>query len=221
MTKIVKLLAIALLFSLPLINTSAFSLPSTSINVGDPVYIENIDPEKFYAVFLPFKEPTNGEACASMSGEELTENNNLSDYGTCFVNDAGIFTIIEISEPFSSSYEDLVKVEGIIQETTVAVSENGEVYDNNENEEVITNLEQFIKDAEEEIKVILSSLTDTEESSESSSSEESVLGARTTNILGVMIDNYLVIALSILLSISLLVLLYVLKKDWNDHTDKK
>ena len=107
--KIKKIFSFLTVLTLLLPRAFAFTLPETEINIEFPVYINEIDLTKYYAVFLPFEEPTNGEVCATVSGEELAENNNLKKYGTCFVNDEGTFTIVEISEPFSSSYEDLVE----------------------------------------------------------------------------------------------------------------
>lgn len=216
--KFLKVILLSLIISFAGSVSLAFTIPQTTLNIGDPVYIENTDPEKFYAVFLPFVPPTDGEVCASMSGEELGVNNNLRAYGTCFINDAGVFTLVEISDPFSSSYEDLVENESILQEATITL--NG-TRDGLENKDVITNLEQFIIDAEEDIKSILSSLTETNQSTESTSSEESILGARSTNILAIMFDNYIIIALPILLALSSALLIYILKKDWKLPKDKR
>jgi len=220
MKNILKIITLIIAVNLATKSTSAFTLPENNLNVGAPVYIENTEVEKYYAIFLPFSEPTNGEVCASISGEELVENNNLRDYGTCFINDAGVFTVVEIMEPFSSSYEDLIENNGIIQDEIITLNKEGEV-PIKENEEVITDLEQFIEDAEEEINNILSSLTEIDETSESTSSEESVLGARTSNILAILVDNYLVITLTILLILSAILFIYIVKHDWDGKKDKK
>lgn len=220
MKNILKIITLIIAANLANNPTQAFTIPESNLYVGAPVYIENTEPEKYYAIFLPFKEPTNGEVCASISGEELAENNNMRDYGTCFINDAGVFTVIEIIEPFSSSYEDLVENNGIIQEEIITLNKEGEV-PITENEEVITDLEQFIEDAEEEIKNILSGLTETDESSESTSSEESVLGAKTSNILAILMENFLVVTLTTLLILSTVLFIYIMKKDWGENKDRK
>ena len=204
----------------------AFNLPANEIKVGDPVYIEDTDIEKHYAVFLPFEEPTDGQVCASFSGEEIEQNNNLKDYGTCFINDEGVFTIVEIEEPFSSSYEDLQFNEKIIQEGKVTLVNNPDVVssesidileDRKESTEaIITDLSSFIREAQDEIKRILSGLVDTPESTEATSSAEmassSVLGARSFNLLGLVRENYLIFVMIVLISVSTTILIILIKK---------
>lgn len=208
----------------------AFSLPKKEIKIGDPVYVEEIDPLKYYAVFLPFSEPTNGQVCAGMSGEELVENNNLKDYGTCFINDPGDFTIVEIVEPFSSSYKDLEEKGLILQKEIIAVRDQllgdvSEVLESEESSEsqdgseileadsggIITDLNNFIQDAQNEIDRILASLVDTPESSEATSSE-SVLGAKTFNILELIKSHYLVLIILIQIFVSLILLTFLIKE---------
>ena len=230
MSKTIK----TIIFSLALTTLANFSLafvlPVNEIKIGDPVYIEETDILKNYAVFLPFEEPTNGEVCASISGEELSENNNLKDYGTCFINDPGIFTIVEIQESFSSSYEELKNNEEILQEEIVTLSDDflslinenvettesveevgGVLSESSGSEGIINDLESFIQEAQEEISKILASLTDTPESSESTSEENLVLGARTLNILALLKENYLIVILLILIFVSIAILIFLVK----------
>lgn len=218
-------------------NLWAFSLFSTQVKIGDQVYVENMDPLKYYAVFLPFSEPTNGQVCASMSGEELVENNNLKDYGTCFINDPGDFTIVEIEEPFSSSYEDLDEKGLILQKEIITVStpmlgdvsgvsESSESYDGSEVSDVepggiITDLNNFIQDAQNEIDRILASLTDTPESTEATSSEESVLGAKTFNVLEIIKSHYLLIVVLIQILVSAILLTFLIKELKNKSNHRK
>lgn len=235
MSKIIKpiIFSIALTF---LANFSlAFVLPVNEIKIGDPVYTEEIDVLKNYAVFLPFEEPTNGQVCASISGEELFENSNLKDYGTCFINDPGIFTIVEIEEPFSSSYEELKNNEMILQEETVTLSEDfvslvKESTDeaetilsqSSDSESIITDLGSFIQEAQDEITKILANLTDTAESSETTTSDENlVLGARTFNLLSLLKENYLFVTLLILIFVSTTILVFLIKDIKEKPTDKK
>lgn len=230
---------ITIIFSLALTTLANFSLafvlPINEIKIGDPVYIEQTDILKNYAVFLPFEEPTNGQVCASISGEELSENNNLKDYGTCFINDSGIFTIVEIEEPFSSSYEELETNEEILQEENITLSQDfestvkestegidGVLSESSDSEGVITDLGSFIQEAQDEITRILASLTDTIESSETTSSEgDLVLGARTLNILALLKENYLFATLLILISISTTILIFLIKDTKEKPKDKK
>ena len=179
--------------------------------------------------------------CASISGEELLEKNNLKDYGTCFINDPGIFTIVEIQEPFSSSYEELKNNEEILQEETVKLSKDfvgivnesiettesteeveGVLSESSDSEGVITDLGSFIQEAQDEITRILASLTDTEESSEATTSEDNlVLGARTFNTLALLKENYLFATLLILISISTTILIFLIKDTKEKPEDKK
>lgn len=224
-----------IIFSLALTTLANFSLafvlPANEIKIGDPVYIEETDTLKNYAVFLPFEEPTKGQVCASISGEELSENNNLKDYGTCFINDSGIFTIVEIEEPFSSSYEELKNNEEILQEDTVALSNDfesmvkqsteeieGVLSESSDSEGIISDLGSFIQEAQDEISRILASLTDTQESSETTESQ--VLGLRTFNIMNLLQENHLVIILIILIAISTTILISLIKKI-KDTKEKK
>lgn len=229
MGKIIKTITILIALKLITQNSWAFTLPSTEIKIGDPVYIEEVDILKHYAVFLPFEEPTNGEVCASMSGEELFENNNLKDFGTCFINDPGIFTIVEIEEPFSSNYTELEENEQIIQKENVTVSLilEGSVSESTDSEntlgggdEIISDLNSFIQEAQEEIERILGNLLDTKESSESTTSElasgETVLGAKTFNILEILKENYLLAILIILIAVSTLLLIVLVRKTDKD-----
>ncbi len=234
MRKIIK----TVIFSLALTTLANFSLafvlPINEIKIGDPVYIEQTDILKNYAVFLPFDEPTNGQVCASISGEELFENSNLKDYGTCFINDPGIFTIVEIQEPFSSSYEELKNNEEILQKETITLSNHFisvvkestdeiETFlsESSDSEGVIKDLGIFIQEAQDEISRILASLTDTPESSESTSEENLVLGARTFNLLNIIKENYLIITLVILISISSIILIFLIKDIKGTNKDKK
>ena len=231
MSKIIK----PIIFSLALTTLANFSLafflPVNEIKIGDPVYIEETDVLKHYAVFLPFEEPTNGQVCASVSGEELFENNNLKNYGTCFINDPGIFTVVEMEGPFSSSYEELKNNEEILQEETVTLSNDFEILirestdeedtvlsESSDSEGIISDLGSFIQEAQDEISRILASLTDTQESSETTESQ--VLGLRTFNIMNLLQENHLVIILIILIAISTTILISLIKKI-KDTKEKK
>ena len=234
MSKIIK----PIIFSLALTTLANFSLafflPVNEIKIGDPVYIEETDVLKHYAVFLPFEEPTNGQVCASVSGEELFENNNLKNYGTCFINDPGIFTVVEMEGPFSSSYEELKNNEEILQEETVTLSNDFEILirestdeedtilsESTNSEGVIQDLSSFIQEAQDEISRILANLTDTTESTETTTSENLVLGARTFNLLSLLKENYLFVTLLILISISTTILVFLIKDTKEKPKDKK
>lgn len=203
-----KVLLFILALSLIHSHAHAFILYQEEVSIGEPVYIGDANEEMYYAVFLPFEEPTNGQVCASMTGEEILEDNNLRNYGTCFINDEGTFTVVELSEPFSSSYEDLLENDEIIQE------------------------ESIILLPPEENKGILSILgleleKETSGSTETSSSEGSVLGKyvlgpKTKSFLITVRDNYLP-GMLILLTLFTLVLGWLIlnKEDKKPKKKKK
>ena len=218
MKNIVKALLITTILFLVHHQAMAFYLPERYLRLGSPIYIEEVNEEKFYAVFLPFEDPTSGEVCAIMTGEELIEDNNLKNYGTCFINDEGTFTLIEIEEPFSSSYKSLLENEEIIQEGKITLVS----LDPEENSaEVVTDLDKFIQSAEDEIDRILSDLDELKESTESTSSETSILGSRTTNILVLISENPTLSSLLFLLIITITLLVFVILKKWDKKKRKK
>ena len=218
MKNVIKALLITATLFLAHYQARAFYLPERYLRLGSPIYIEEADEEKFYAVFLPFEDPTTGEACAIMTGEELVEDNNLKNYGTCFINDEGTFTLVEVEEPFSSSYESLMESEKIIQEGKITLVS----LDPEENSaEVVTDLDKFIQSAEDEIDRILSDLDELKESTESTSSETSILGSRTTNILVLISENPTLSSLLFLLIITTTLLIFVIVKKWDKKKKKK
>ncbi len=103
------------------IRVQALDLPAEVVDVGAPVYLDNVNPNHYFAVFLPKDYPANGDPCAAMSGEELIVDNNLQHYGTCFVNDPGVFSILELKEPLHSSYSDAKNSDYFVAEKTVEV----------------------------------------------------------------------------------------------------
>lgn len=212
MKKVIKILLVTAVLFFFHHQVKAFYLPERYLRLGSPIYIEEINEKNYYAVFLPFEDPTAGDVCAIMTGEELLEDNNLKNYGTCFINDEGTFTLVEIEEPFSSSYESLVESEKIIQEEKITlVSLDPE----ESSAEVVKDLDKFIQSAEDEIDRILSEFDEIKESTESTSSDTSILGSRTTNILGLVAENPTLASLIFLLIITLTLLVFVVVKKWD------
>jgi hypothetical protein len=218
MSKTLKLVLFSFLTFFLIQGAGAFEIPNKFLSIGSPIFIENFDEEKYYAVFLPFSEPTNGDVCSNMSGKELAEDNDLRNYGTCFINDEGTFTVVEIEEPFSSSYTSLLENDGILQEQKVTMI----ALDTGESDEgVVTDLDQFIQSAETEIDRILGNLTGTSESTESTSSEESILGSRNIDMLALIKGNLLLFSLLVLNLVTLIILIFVISKKWDGPNSKK
>src|SRR3989344_1730303 len=79
------------------------------MKVGSTVMLNDIAPGRYYIVFNPDDIRHNGGSCASVIGAELLDTGNgLEKYGTCFVNDKGVFAVIEASENIGGSYSDIV-----------------------------------------------------------------------------------------------------------------
>jgi hypothetical protein len=165
-------------------DSKAFTLPEKNIQVGTSVYIEDVNSSLYYAVFLPSGKPTNNEVCATMSGDELVENNDLRDYGTCFINDAGVFKIVEMYTPFSSSYDEIKESGQVIQEEEVVLFGNVE--------------EKFLG-----IHFLGELFETTPSIEESSLSLSSILGATTSRLFYVMTENNLIIIATSLVVITL------------------
>lgn len=102
-------------------DVTTFSLPEVTLTVGDSVFIDNTHPTHFYAVFLPFEFPANGDMCASITGEDLAQDNDLRHYGTCFINDPGVFTVVDLGEPVHASYWDTKDSDYFIGEKIVTL----------------------------------------------------------------------------------------------------
>jgi hypothetical protein len=164
-------------------SSKAFTLPEKNIQVGSPVYIEDINSSLYYAVFLPSGNPTNSEVCATMSGDELVEDNNLRNYGTCFINDAGVFKIVEIYTPFSSSYDELKESDQIVQEEEVALFGDAG--------------KSFLG-----IQLLGELFETTSSTQESSLSLNSILGVATSRLFYIMAENNLTIIVGSLIVVT-------------------
>ncbi len=165
-------------------NAKAFTLPEKTIQVGTSVYIEDVNSSLYYAIFLPSGKPTNDEVCATMSGDELVENNNLRDYGTCFINDTGVFKIVEMYTPFSSSYDEIKESDQIIQEEEVILFENVE--------------KNFLG-----IHFLGELFETTSSTQESSLSLNAILGSASSRLFYIMTENNLTIIATSLIVITL------------------
>lgn len=114
------LLGIAFLGVVP--STFAFTLSGATVDVGSPVLITGAVASNLYSIFWINASNPNNEACAYIYGQDLTGyfatdsdgidqfipgDNDLSHYGSCFVNDSGTFKIVELSDwGFAANFPD-------------------------------------------------------------------------------------------------------------------
>lgn len=103
------LLACAILLAGLVAPSWALTLSNTKPAIGAPVLVTDVNPSHFYSVFWINLDGPKSDPCAHMSGEELAADNDLTHYGTCFVNDGGTFQVVELSEDFSGNYNDSVQ----------------------------------------------------------------------------------------------------------------
>ena len=102
-------------------SAQGFTLSSGNVNLGESVFINNVNPNYLYSIFWINGSNPNNEACSYIYGQDLSGyfaidsdgvsqwvpgDNDLSHYG-CFNNDAGTFKIVELSNwGFASNYPD-------------------------------------------------------------------------------------------------------------------
>jgi hypothetical protein len=101
----------------------AFTLsPSSHIMAGQTVYINAYIPGYFYGVYwINTFNPSDESACAYIDGADLAIDNDLTHYGTCFVNDVGTFKIIELSGVFPASFTDSKQSSLFVSTTNLTV----------------------------------------------------------------------------------------------------
>src|SRR3989338_4875804 len=86
------------LFVILAVVLSDFSFAGAA-SLGDKISLDNVAADHYYIVFNPDDIKQNGGFCASIAGAELLETGNgLEQYGTCFVNDKGVFEVLEVSD---------------------------------------------------------------------------------------------------------------------------
>lgn len=114
------LLAVILLGAAPAVH--AFTLSGANVDVGTPVLISGAVASNLYSIFWINNSNPNEEACAYIYGQDITGyfatdldgidqwvpgDNDLSHYGSCFVNDPGTFKIVELSDwGFAANFPD-------------------------------------------------------------------------------------------------------------------
>lgn len=75
--------------------------------IGGAIHVLDANADHFYSVFwINGTSNAGGDACANIEGKDLVVDNDLTDYGTCFVNDNGNFQVVELSEENWQNYND-------------------------------------------------------------------------------------------------------------------
>lgn len=131
-----------LLFTMILLGTApvafAFTLPGANVAIGSPVLISGANADYLYSIFWINNSNPNEDACAYIYGRDLTGyfatdldgisqwvdgDNDLSHYGTCFVNDSGTFKILELSDQgFAANFPDSLGAASFVSFKTIVVN---------------------------------------------------------------------------------------------------
>lgn len=130
------LLAVILLGAAPTVH--AFTLSGANVDVGAPILITGAVASNLYSIFWINGSNPNEEACAYIYGRDLTGyfatdsdgidqfvpgDNDLSHYGSCFVNDSGTFKIVELSDQgFAANFPDSLAAESFVSFKTLVVN---------------------------------------------------------------------------------------------------
>lgn len=85
------------------------------------IYLKDFKADHYYAVFGEQETQENGPYCALISGEELVIDNNLRNYGTCFINDVGTFTLVELSSFMAANYLDTINSEVYVGQNIITM----------------------------------------------------------------------------------------------------
>lgn len=118
-------------------NAHAFTLSGATVNIGDPILITGAVASNLYSIFWINSSNPNDEACAHIYGQDLTGyfatdldgiaqwvpgDNDLTHYGTCFVNDSGTFKIVELSDQgFAANFPDSLQAASFVSFNTIVV----------------------------------------------------------------------------------------------------
>lgn len=119
-------------------NAHAFTLSGATVNVGDPVLITGAVASNLYSIFWINASNPNDDACAYIYGQDLTGyfatdldgieqwvpgDNDLSHYGSCFINDPGTFKIVELSDQgFAANFPDSLGSDFFVSFKTLVVN---------------------------------------------------------------------------------------------------
>ena len=130
------------LFTMVLLGTApksfAFTLPGANVDVGTPVLISGANADYLYSIFWINGSNPNDEGCAYIYGRDLTGyfatdsdgisqwvdgDNDLSHYGSCFVNDSGTFKIVELSDQgFAANFPDSLGADSFVSFKNIVVN---------------------------------------------------------------------------------------------------
>jgi hypothetical protein len=87
---------------------SAYAVTVTPKNpaIGQSIFITDPVADHYYSVFSVSIDGPKSDPCAYISGYELLDDNDLTDYGTCFINKSGTFQVLELLDDFFANYND-------------------------------------------------------------------------------------------------------------------
>ncbi len=102
----------------------ALTLSTTKPDIGQSIFVLDAVAGHFYPVFWTNLDGPHADPCAYVSGEELIQDNDLTNYGSCFNNDSGTYHVHELSGHFYSSSGDTAKSDVYLTKSNIVVSNN-------------------------------------------------------------------------------------------------
>jgi hypothetical protein len=99
----------------------ALTLSNTNPIIGQQVLVTDPHLNSFYSVYWQNVDGPKTDPCAYISGEELVQDNDLTNYGTCFINKSGTFQVVELSESFLANFTDSIKSPALVDRSQVVV----------------------------------------------------------------------------------------------------
>lgn len=102
-------------------SASALTLSATKPKIGEAVHLLDPVAGRTYSVFWLNLDGPKADPCAFIRGDELLVDNDLTHYGTCFVNDDGTFQVVELGEHLIANYNDSIQHPSYISKQSVVV----------------------------------------------------------------------------------------------------
>jgi hypothetical protein len=84
-------------------------ISNTSPVIGESVRVLNPYAGDWYSVFWLNVDGPKADPCLHVSGNDLLVDNDLTHYGTCFVNDRGQYEVVELTDDMTANYNDSIQ----------------------------------------------------------------------------------------------------------------
>lgn len=109
---------------LPIGRAFALTLSDTSPYIGQPILVLDVNPNNFYAAFSINIDGPQADPCEYVAGADLVDDNDLVNYGTCFLTHSGTFQVVELSCDFVANYNDSIRSPCYVAKRQVGVKNN-------------------------------------------------------------------------------------------------